>query len=171
MFDLNITPSDEELFDIMGDDIFNLIGTYGENINLESSSLNSIHNQHQNYVEKGQDKSNFEPFVGQTFLSEDEAWIFYQKYAHLHGFSIRKDQTEKRDGHQIIRRDFFCHRGRTQPLKEIDPNKEQRNSLSSKCNCKAHLRIKLRRCNEIYLKSGMLLLSYRSIVMLYCLKN
>lgn len=39
---------------------------------------------------------------------------------------------------------------RVQPGKEIDPNKEQRNRVSIRCNCNAHLRIKLRRCNEIF---------------------
>ncbi|XP_074299172.1 protein FAR1-RELATED SEQUENCE 11-like [Silene latifolia] len=90
-----------------------------------------------------------EPFVGQTFLSEEEAFVYYQNYARLHGFSIRKDRTQNKDG-KVVRRDFYCHRGGSQPLKEINPNKEQRNRLSSKCKCNAHMRIKWRRSNEIF---------------------
>lgn len=82
------------------------------------------------------------------FLSE-EAWIFYQNYAHLHGFSIRKNQTEKRDGN-IIKHVFFYHRGRPGTLKEIDTNMEQRSLMSNKCKCKANLRIKIRRYNEFF---------------------
>ncbi|KAL2900567.1 Protein FAR1-RELATED SEQUENCE 11 [Bienertia sinuspersici] len=87
--------------------------------------------------------------MGQTFLSEEEAWVFYKNYARLHGFSIQKDRFQKQDG-VITRRDFYCHHSRSQPLKEIDPNKEQRNRVSIRCNCNSHLRIKLRRCNEIF---------------------
>ena len=97
-----------------------------------------------------------ESFVGQTFLTEEEAWIFYHNYAHGNGFSITKDRTQKKEG-KIVRRDFFCHRGRNQPLKEIDLTKEQRNIVSLKCNSNAHIRIKCRRCNEIFSKNGALL--------------
>ena len=31
-----------------------------------------------------------EPFVGQCFLSEEEAFVFYVKYARKKGFSVRK---------------------------------------------------------------------------------
>ncbi|KAL2894378.1 Protein FAR1-RELATED SEQUENCE 11 [Bienertia sinuspersici] len=99
MFDLNEPPSNEENTD-------EFIGQNGD----DSIFL-------------------FTPFVGQTFLSEEEAWVFYHNYAPLHGFRIRKDRFQKQDG-VITRRDFYCHRSRSQPLKEIDPNKEQRNRVS-----------------------------------------
>lgn len=132
MFDLNKLPSIEELDAFVDKDTYDLIG---HPLDIEGETIPA--------------QSNLEPFVGQTFSSEEEACVFYGNYARLSGFSFRKDRTKKRDG-VIIRRDFYCHRSRTQPLKVIDPNKEQRNRVSMKCNCNAHLRIKFRRSNEIF---------------------
>ena len=39
--------------------------------------------------EKVLEEYNFEPFFGQCFLSEEEAFIFYITYARQHGFSIQ----------------------------------------------------------------------------------
>ncbi|KAH7862138.1 hypothetical protein Vadar_000641 [Vaccinium darrowii] len=88
-----------------------------------------------------------EPFVGQCFPSEEEAFIFYKTYANRHGFSIRKGRFVNKNG-EIARRDFFCHREGKQPLKITKPSLQQRNRKSAKCECKAHLRIALRKsCN------------------------
>lgn len=40
-------------------------------------------------------ESNIVPFVGQIFLSEEEAFIFYKRYAYLYGFLIRKGRFFK----------------------------------------------------------------------------
>ncbi|KAL2896329.1 Protein FAR1-RELATED SEQUENCE 11 [Bienertia sinuspersici] len=141
MIDLNELPSNKDLVGFMGEEI--------DNVDAENSSNNSVQVLPHNNLEVSQSDLHFEPFVGQTFQSEEEVWAFYHNYACLQGFSIKKDRTKKRDG-VLIRRDFYCHRSRTQPLKEIDPNKEQRNRVSVRCSCNAHLRIKLRRCNEIF---------------------
>jgi hypothetical protein len=53
-------------------------------------------------------ENEFEPFVGQCFLSEEEAFIFYRNYANQHGFSIRKGQFVTKEKEKV-RRDFFCH--------------------------------------------------------------
>ena len=37
---------------------------------------------------------------------------------------------------EIGRRNFFCHWEGRQPLKMVDPSKEQRNRMSLKCGCK-----------------------------------
>ena len=38
---------------------------------------------------------------------------------------------------EIVRCDFFCHQQGKQPLKIVDPSKEQRNKKSLKCVCKS----------------------------------
>ena len=43
----------------------------------ENEDINSIENE-------------FEPFVGQCFLSEEEAFIFYKNDANRYGFTIQK---------------------------------------------------------------------------------
>ena len=49
--------------------------------------------------EKVLEKYKFESFVGQCFLSEEEAFIFYITYARQHGFSIQKGRfvTKKKN--------------------------------------------------------------------------
>ena len=49
----------------------------------EYEDINSIENE-------------FESFVGQCFLSEEEAFIFYKNYANQDGFTIRKGRSEKK---------------------------------------------------------------------------
>ena len=92
---------------------------------------------------------NYEPFIGQTFGSEEEALVFYRNYAERHGFGIRKDRYDKRNN-KIVRRDLFCHRGRKKPVKIIDASKDQRKRESSRCECNSHMRITLRRVFEIF---------------------
>jgi tRNA(Ile)-lysidine synthase TilS/MesJ len=87
-------------------------------------------------------KNEFEPFVGQCFLSEEEAFIFYKNYANQHGFCIRKGRSITKNG-KIVSRDLFCHREGRQPLKIVEPSKEKRNRKSLQCGCKTHLRITL----------------------------
>ena len=93
----------------------------------------------------------FEPFVGQCFLSEEEAFIFYKNYANQNGFTIRKGCSKKKNG-EIGRRNFFCYRESRQPLKMVDPSKEQQNRKSLKCGCKARLTLVLRKPIDIFLK-------------------
>lgn len=90
-----------------------------------------------------------EPFIGQTFQSIEEAHIFYKNYAEANGFTVRKDRSATRHG-KAIRRDLYCHRGGKKPLKPIHPSKVQRNRESSKCECKAHMRLTLKQSNDIF---------------------
>ena len=57
--------------------------TYGDEIIEEHEDINLIENE-------------FEPFVGQCFPSEEEAFIFYKNYANRYGFTIQKGLTEKK---------------------------------------------------------------------------
>ena len=41
-------------------------------------------------------ENEFETFVGQCFLSEEETFIFYKNYANRNGFAIRKGRSEKK---------------------------------------------------------------------------
>jgi hypothetical protein len=94
-------------------------------------------------------ETNIIPFVGQIFLSEEEAYAFYKRYAYHHGFSIRKGRFIKQNG-IVSRRDFFCHREGSVSLKIIDPSKEQRKRESTRCDCKAHLRVSLQKSHDIF---------------------
>ncbi|GKC62989.1 protein FAR1-related sequence 11, partial [Tanacetum coccineum] len=92
-----------------------------------------------------------EPFVGQCFLTEEDAFVFYKNYARMKGFSIRKGRSDNKRGERK-RRDIFCHyEGKPKP-KVIDYSKQQRNRGSVRRDCKAHMRIKLRKVNQISLE-------------------
>ncbi|KAL4324753.1 hypothetical protein GQ457_11G022730 [Hibiscus cannabinus] len=101
------------------------------------------------FIEKENEEQDDEPFIGQTFESQDEAFIFYNNYAKCHGFVVRKDRSDTKHG-RTIRRDFLCHCGGKNRLKVIDPSKPQRNKQSSKCDCKARVRITLKRSFDIF---------------------
>ncbi|CAJ2635570.1 unnamed protein product [Trifolium pratense] len=101
------------------------------------------------FEEVDKDGQNIIPFVGQIFLTEEEAFAFYKRYAYQHGFAIRKGRFVKQNG-IISRRDFFCHREGSVSLKIIDPSKEQRKRESSRCECKAHLRISSQKSHDIF---------------------
>ncbi|KAL4383354.1 hypothetical protein GQ457_15G006800 [Hibiscus cannabinus] len=100
-------------------------------------------------MEEENNEQDDEPFIGQTFESEDEAFVFYNNYAKRHGFVVRKDRSDTRNG-RTIRRDILCHRAGKQRLKVADHSKPQRNKKSSKCDCKAHMRITLKRSFDIF---------------------
>lgn len=120
-----------------------------EEANLVPSSQNIGMND---FLEVDKDRNSKEttivPFVGQIFLSEEEAFGFYKRYAYQHGFSIRKGKFIKQNG-IMSRRDFFCHCEGRVSLKIIEPSKEQTKRESSKCECKAHLRISLQKSYDI----------------------
>ncbi|XP_071708901.1 protein FAR1-RELATED SEQUENCE 11-like [Rutidosis leptorrhynchoides] len=94
---------------------------------LEENSLD-IEKEGCNIEEEGECKSLDldEPLVGQCFLSEEEAFAFYQNYAKRNGFAIRKGRFVNKNGEKS-RRDFFCHREGKPKVKMVDYSKQQRN--------------------------------------------
>ena len=62
----------------------------------------------------------------------------------------RKDFQFENKNDVKKRRDFFCHREGKPGTKVVDYSKQQRNRGSTRCECKAYMRIKLKRINEIF---------------------
>ena len=96
--DLNELLNDGENNDICGEELVVWNEYPMEEIGAieENEDINSIENE-------------FEPFVGQCFLSEKEAFMFYKNYANRYGFTIRKCRFITKNG-ENVRYDFFCHR-------------------------------------------------------------
>nr|XP_043616046.1 protein FAR1-RELATED SEQUENCE 11-like [Erigeron canadensis] len=92
---------------------------------------------------------NNEPFIGQTFNTFQEAYLFYENYAKQHGFTVRKDRSHKRNDTTVIR-DICCHREGKKRLKLVDLSKNQRNRGSIKCGCNAHMCVTLKRSYDIF---------------------
>nr|XP_043614572.1 protein FAR1-RELATED SEQUENCE 11-like [Erigeron canadensis] len=74
---------------------------------------------------------NNEPFIGQTFSTFQEAFVFYENCAKQYGFTVRKDRSHKRND-TTVRRDICCHREGKKRLKLVDISKNQRNRGSIK---------------------------------------
>ncbi|PWA90563.1 Protein FAR1-RELATED SEQUENCE 11 [Artemisia annua] len=113
-------------------------------------NLNEVPSEENIVDENIDEKENIdEPFVGQCFLSEEEVFVFYMKYARMKGFSVRKGRFKNKNGVKKVR-DFFCHRQGKPETKVADYSKQQRSRGSTRCECKAYMRIKLKRINEIF---------------------
>ncbi|KAJ8444019.1 LOW QUALITY PROTEIN: hypothetical protein Cgig2_020865 [Carnegiea gigantea] len=101
----------------------------------------------------------FEPFIGQCFLNEQEAFQFYENFAKSSDFSICKGRFTIKNG-RINRQDFYCHREGYANEKKVDPLKDQRNRASLRCGCKARMQITLRKSFEIFPKEWHLVVSH-----------
>lgn len=61
----------------------------------------------------------YESFIGQTFESQEEAYIYCNNYVKRHGYVVYKDRSDTKHG-KTMRRDFYCHRGGEKPFKVVD---------------------------------------------------
>ena len=85
------------------DDELNEFPNYGKNNNTcggEIIDCNECLIDETGIIEEYEDinsiENESEPFVGQCFLSEEEAFIFYKNYANQNGFTIQKGHLEKK---------------------------------------------------------------------------
>ena len=84
--ELNELPNDGKNNNTYGDEIIDWNECPIDKMGVieEHVDINSIENE-------------FEPFVGQCFPSEEEAFIFYKNYVNRYGFTIRKCCIEKKE--------------------------------------------------------------------------
>ncbi|KAL2934461.1 Protein FAR1-RELATED SEQUENCE 11 [Bienertia sinuspersici] len=78
-------------------------------------------------------EDDYEPLIGQTFESQEEAYAYCNNYAKCHGYVTRKDRSDTKHGKIVV-----------------DLSKSQRNKESSRCECKAHMRITSKKCFDIF---------------------
>lgn len=147
----------EQIYDIDLNEVFNneerTVQLEGNGLELKRYPTDAVQIHHDTENSESGEKEcdsvrkEIDPFIGQCFLSEEEAFICYKEYASRKGFSIRKDRTFKKNG-ELRRRDFCCQRQGKVPLKLIDPSKDQRDRKSVKCGCKARMRVTLRKSSD-----------------------
>ncbi|XP_061364631.1 protein FAR1-RELATED SEQUENCE 5-like [Gastrolobium bilobum] len=108
----------------------------------EPSSFSEMHTSKSEYddeqivspiiVTKEQD--GYEPKIGMMFSSEDEAYEFYNEYAKLTGFSVRKSQYRRLANGTISQRTFVCGREGYRRLKDpLHVNKVNRRETRTGC--------------------------------------
>ena len=83
--------------------------------------------------------------VSKTFRSEDEGYQFYNEYAKVKGFSVRKEEVKYLPGTAtIFRRLYTCFKEGYRSLanfERADPKRTPR--ALTRCGCPAHLEIEL----------------------------
>ncbi|XP_020517778.1 protein FAR1-RELATED SEQUENCE 8-like [Amborella trichopoda] len=79
-----------------------------------------------------------EPTVGITFIDEDEAYDYYNKYTKLVGFAIRKGRTIWKHGRKIGQIIECCRQGFRNQIYGRSENARP----YTKCGCQASIRIK-----------------------------
>ncbi|XP_024310579.1 uncharacterized protein LOC112268744 [Brachypodium distachyon] len=96
----------------------------------------------------------FRKIVDMTFGSEVEAYMFYNKYARDHGFSIRKGKVKvkrAKSSETIRLRHFVCSRAGKRAKKFLAmEGRIRRPRAESCCRCEAKLTIKLDRLRGIW---------------------
>lgn len=76
------------------------------------------------------------------FHSIEDAFLFYERYAHVAGFTVRKStKTKLKHCDTVVHRYFVCS---YEGYKEnVNPNNKKRKTLVTRCGCKARMVIKL----------------------------
>ena len=92
-----------------------------------------------------------------TFRSEGEAYVFYNQYARERGFSVRRDRLKKgKDVNATIRlRRYLCSKAGKRRTESCSMEGRTRTPRQeSRCNCEAHLTIKIDRDRNIWFVSS-----------------
>ncbi|KAM0897773.1 hypothetical protein ACQ4PT_022347 [Festuca glaucescens] len=83
--------------------------------------------------------------VSKTFRSEDEGYEFYNEYAKVKGFSIRKEEVKYLPGtHTRFRRLYTCFKEGYRTLANFEkPEPKRTPKALTRCGCRARLEIEL----------------------------
>jgi zinc finger SWIM domain-containing protein 3 len=83
--------------------------------------------------------------VSKTFRSEDEGYEFYNEYAKVKGFSIRKEEVKYLPGtHTRFRRLYTCFKEGYRTLANFEkPEPKRTPKALTHCGCRARLEIEL----------------------------
>ncbi|KAM0908604.1 hypothetical protein ACQ4PT_015355 [Festuca glaucescens] len=83
--------------------------------------------------------------VSKTFRSEDEGYEFYNEYAKVKGFSIRKEEVKYLPGtHTRFRRLYTCFKEGYRTLANFEkPEPKKTPKALTRCGCRARLEIEL----------------------------
>ncbi|XP_057457089.1 protein FAR1-RELATED SEQUENCE 5-like [Lotus japonicus] len=79
-----------------------------------------------------------------NFLNRQVAYDFYNFYARVKGFSIRKSKVLRNKKGEIVRQDFVCHKeGFREEKNRKRENRKRETKVETRCGCIAKLRIRL----------------------------
>ncbi|XP_038981617.1 protein FAR1-RELATED SEQUENCE 5-like isoform X5 [Phoenix dactylifera] len=94
---------------------------------------------------KANGNSQLEPEVGMVFHSEDQAYLFYNRYAHRKGFSVRKGHLGRRKDGTVRNRVFLCSNEGSRQEHSTHMTKKPREAVRT--NCMARIEYKVSRDN------------------------
>ncbi|XP_072993531.1 protein FAR1-RELATED SEQUENCE 5-like isoform X1 [Typha latifolia] len=109
----------------------------------EASKISTL--KEPNILDKQKAVGNFqlEPEVGMVFHSEDKAYMFYNKYAHRKGFSVRKGHLGRRKDGTVRNRVFLCSNEGSRQKHCTHMTKKPREAVRT--NCMARIEYKVSR--------------------------
>jgi hypothetical protein len=88
----------------------------------------------------------WDPFEGQIFNNDDEAYEFYSVFARKNGFSIRRNHSYKSHKNEagdnpfgIYKRESVCHRAGIVKQRKVNVAESQKKRKSSRCNYSAKM--------------------------------
>ncbi|XP_073108653.1 protein FAR1-RELATED SEQUENCE 5 isoform X2 [Elaeis guineensis] len=125
----------------------------GENVvqkisqNSKEGDSSSVAVKDTNNIDKSKayGNSQLEPEVGMVFHSEDQAYAFYNRYAHRKGFSVRKGHLGRRKDGTIRNRVFLCSNEGSRQKHSTHMTKKPREAVRT--NCMARIEYKVSRDN------------------------
>ncbi|XP_072971017.1 protein FAR1-RELATED SEQUENCE 5-like [Typha angustifolia] len=88
------------------------------------------------------DEKNWVPRVDMEFASDEEAYQFYNNYARVVGFSVRKAWVNRRASGVIISRTYVCYKEGYQGNKK-DESEVKKPRRNERTGCLAHMTVKI----------------------------
>ncbi|XP_057438261.1 protein FAR1-RELATED SEQUENCE 5-like [Lotus japonicus] len=89
------------------------------------------------------DCMNATDFMKYHFLNRQVAFDFYNFYARVKGFSIRKSKVLRNKKGDIVRQDLVCHKeGFREEKNRMRANRKRETKVETRCGCSAKMRIR-----------------------------
>ncbi|XP_057446545.1 protein FAR1-RELATED SEQUENCE 5-like [Lotus japonicus] len=90
------------------------------------------------------DSINETNFKKYHFLNRQVVFEFYNLYARIKGFSIRKSKVVRNKHGEIVRQDLVCHKeGFREEKNRMRANRKRETKVETRCGCCAKLRVRL----------------------------
>lgn len=96
-------------------------------------------------LEDMENNEEYDMVVNETFSSEEEGYKFYNAYAKLKGFGVRKEEVTRKPGTDIVfRRLYVCSKEGYRARKHFEKTKRKRTPRPlSRCGCGARMEIEM----------------------------
>jgi zinc finger SWIM domain-containing protein 3 len=96
-------------------------------------------------------ESSYEEIMRYHFPDRDAAFMFYNRYACVHGFAGRKSRVVKNINGVVVQQTFLCHREGVRDEKYTNmPSRKREHKPISRCGCQAKIQVHLDLSSECW---------------------